>query len=243
MRQMLVMVFGLAALQGCTKSEPLKSEKKASEATRTVSKKSSTEASASRSNAAPQGKKISAAPAMPAPGELAPDFRLTSYQGEAVQLSSLKGSVVVLEWFNPECPFVKYAYNEGPMKKLISESRAKGVVWIGINSGALGNQGHGKDTNLNAMKAWGLTHAVCPDESGEVGQRYGATRTPEVVVIDKAGKIAYRGALDSSRGATPEPEDSYTNYAKQAIWAALEGKPQPDAASTKPWGCTVKYAR
>ena len=176
-------------------------------------------------------------------GQQAPAFTLTSYEGGQISLSAHSGKVVVLEWYNPDCPFVKYAYNEGPMKKLIAESVAKGVVWLGINSGAPGNQGHGAETNLRSKKAWGLSHAILEDADGSVGRLYGATRTPEVVVVGKNGKIAYRGALDTSRGAKPDPEDAYTNYTANAIAAVLAGDAVSAPTSTPPWGCTVKYKR
>jgi len=217
----------------------------AKEAATTVSEKTpgatvSTQATTTKTQPKPSTeKKAAQSPAK----NLAPDFTLTSYEGKKVSLSDYRGKVVVLEWFNPDCPFVKYAYDEGPMKSLISESDKQGVVWLSINSGAPGNQGHGAQTNLAAKKAWGLTHPILEDADGRVGRLYSATKTPHMFIVDKKGALVYQGALDTSRGATPEPGDDYTNYTKRAIAAALKGEDVPEPASTKAWGCSVKYAR
>jgi peroxiredoxin len=181
-----------------------------------------------------------AAPTVAEVGQPAPDFTLTTYEGETVRLSDLRGKVVVLEWFNPQCPFVKYVYEESTMAKTIQNATDKGVVWIGINSGAPGRQGHGSEVNLTAKKRWGLKHAIAPDPEGNVGRAYNASRTPEIFVITADGILAYAGAYDTSRGATPEPNTPYTHYTKEAIDAVLAGQ-TPDPATTKAWGCTVKY--
>lgn len=175
-------------------------------------------------------------------GQTAPEFKLTSYEGQAVRLSDTRGKVVVLEWFNPECPFVHYAYDEGPMKAMIREARGQGVVWIGINSGGPGKQGHGSVVNLKAKKDWQLQHAILVDEDGRVGRLYEAVKTPHMYVINRKGILVYRGALDSSRGAKPDPEDAYSNHTRQAIAAALKDAPVPGPRATKAWGCSVKYA-
>ena len=51
-----------------------------------------------------------------APVDAAPDFTLPDLDGNQVTLSSLRGKIVVLEWFNPECPFVRYAHSDGPLR-------------------------------------------------------------------------------------------------------------------------------
>jgi peroxiredoxin len=175
-------------------------------------------------------------------GQAAPEFELTSYEGQAVRLSDYRGKVVVLEWFNPECPFVHYAYDEGPMKAMIREARGQGVVWLGINSGGPGKQGHGSVVNLKAKKDWQLQHAILVDQDGRVGRQYEAIKTPHMYVINRKGTLVYRGALDSSRGAKPDAEDTYSNYTRQAIAATLKDAPVPEPRATKAWGCSVKYA-
>jgi len=184
----------------------------------------------------------SAALAQPAAkvGAQAPSFELTALDGKTHSLASAKGKLLVLEWFNPDCPFVKRAYNEGPMKALQKAHLAAGGQWFSINSNAAGKQGHGQPRNAEAAKAWGLAHPVLLDAKGVVGRAYGATRTPELVVIDAAGKVVYHGALDSTGGGGYGGKDPVVGYLADALAATRAGKPVA-VGQTKPWGCSVKY--
>lgn len=175
-------------------------------------------------------------------GAVAPDFTLIDTDGKQVKLAEYKGKVVVLEWFNPDCPFVKAAHTKGSLVKLAKTHAEKGVVWLAINSGAAGKQGHGAERNRTARKDFTLDHPVLLDEDGKVGRAYGATNTPHMFVIDKAGKIAYRGAIDNSPdGEGQSPADgTLINYVDQAISALTAGK-AASTTSTKPYGCSVKY--
>ena len=148
----------------------------------------------------------------------------------------------MLEWFNPECPFVKKHYGSGNMQKLQEEFTGKGVVWLTIDSSAPGLEG-----NLTAEQAekkiaeWKTKQtALLLDPDGKAGRTYGAKNTPHMFVINPEGKIIYEGAIDSK--ATPNPADiaSSTNYVKVALDESLGGKPVSNA-NTKPYGCSVKY--
>ena len=132
-------------------------------------------------------------------GEPAPAFSLPNLEGEAVSLADFAGKTVVLEWFNPDCPFVKYAHGpEGPLASLAKAKQAEGVVWLAINSGAPGKQGHGVARNREAKSEWALEHPILIDEDGAVGHSYGATSTPHMFVIDPEGTLIYAGALDNA---------------------------------------------
>jgi hypothetical protein len=131
-------------------------------------------------------------------GEAAPAFSLPDLEGKTVNLSDFAGKTVVLEWFNPDCPFVKYAHGEdGPLRTL-AKDRSGEVVWLAINSGAPGKQGAGAERNREATKEYAIEHPILLDESGSVGQAYGATNTPHMFVIDGSGKLVYAGALDNA---------------------------------------------
>ena len=171
-------------------------------------------------------------------GKPAPDFTLRDLDGKEVRLSSFKGKTVVLEWFNPGCPFVVYAHGEGPLETLPAKATADGVVWLAINSGAPGKQGHGVDVNKKAVADWKITHPVLLDESGAVGRAYGASTTPNVFVIDAAGTLAYAGALDNA--PLGKADGPVTNYVTAAL-ADLAAKRAVATPSTKPYGCSVKY--
>jgi peroxiredoxin len=179
---------------------------------------------------------------VPPVGSAAPEFSLPDANGKTHSLSEYKGKYVVLEWFNPECPFVKKHYGSGNMQKLQQEYTGKGVVWLTIDSNAPGTEGNITAEEAQKISASWKTHqtALLLDPEGKAGRAYGAKNTPNMVVIDPDGKIAYEGAIDSK--ATPNPADipSSTNYVKAALDESLTGKPVT-TSHTKPYGCSVKY--
>ena len=132
-------------------------------------------------------------------GEAAPEFSLPNTEGEQIALADFKGKTVVLEWFNPDCPFVVYAHEgEGPLVQLGNEKTKEGVVWLAINSGAPGKQGAGAERNKKAKADWKIDYPILIDEDGKVGQTYGAKTTPHMYVIDPEGKLVYAGGLDNA---------------------------------------------
>ena len=178
----------------------------------------------------------------PAVGSAAPDFSVSDSKGKTQTVSQYKGKYVVLEWFNPECPFVKKHYGSGNMQKLQEEFTGKGVVWLSIDSSAPGLEG-----NLTAEQAekkiaeWKTKQtALLLDPDGKAGRSYGAKNTPHMFIINPEGKIIYAGAIDSK--ASPNAADiaSSTNYVKVALEESLASKPV-STSSTKPYGCSVKY--
>jgi peroxiredoxin len=178
----------------------------------------------------------------PAQGDLgeAPDFKLEDLEGKEVSLSQFKGKTVVLEWFNPGCPFVQYAHGKGPLKDMGQRKIAEGVVWLAINSGAPGKQGAGVAANKKAAGEWSISYPILLDESGAVGKAYGAKTTPHMYVINAEGKLVYRGGLDNAplgevRG------DSHINHVESALAALAAGNPI-ETAEAQPYGCSVKYA-
>lgn len=176
-------------------------------------------------------------------GKPAPDFTLKDLDGKPTTLSSFKGKTVVLEWFNPGCPFVNKSHTKGSLKDEPAKVTKTGVVWLAINSGAAGKQGAGVDANKDGVKKFGLTYPVLLDEDGTVGTEYGATNTPHIMVIDPAGNLIYRGAVDNSpdgEGETPSG-GKLDSYVDDAVIAAQNGK-TPAVSETKAYGCGVKYS-
>lgn len=173
-------------------------------------------------------------------GETAPAFELTDTDGKTVKLADYKDKIVVLEWFNPECPvIVKHHKTQTTFNDLYKEFEAKGVVFLAINSGASGMQGHGKELNAKMKKEFALPYPVLLDESGKVGKAYGAKTTPHVFIIGKDGKLAYQGAVDNQK--KPGDKD-YKSYAKQALDQVIKGETVTES-ETKPYGCGVKYGK
>jgi peroxiredoxin len=179
---------------------------------------------------------------VPPVGTAAPDFSLTDAKGKTHSLSQYKGKYVVLEWFNPQCPFVKKHYGSGNMQKLQEEYTTKGVVWLTIDSSAPGTEGSLTAEQAQQKIAEWKAHqtALLLDPEGKAGRAYGAKNTPDMIVINPEGKIIYEGAIDSK--ATPNPADipSSTNYVKVALDESMAGR-QVTTTTTKPYGCSVKY--
>lgn len=182
------------------------------------------------------------APASPVVGKPAPAFTLHDLDGKEVSLASFAGKTVVLEWFNPGCPFVKASHTVGSLKEEAKKQTANGVVWLAINSGAPGKQGNDLEANKEAVKTFGLEHPVLRDEDGKVGHAYGATNTPNLFVIDKTGTVVYAGAIDNSPdGEGQSPADgTLVNYVDAALADLAAGRPVQTPV-TKPYGCGVKY--
>jgi peroxiredoxin len=180
--------------------------------------------------------------AKPVIGQAAPAFTLTDSNGKTHSLADFKGKTVVLEWTNAECPFVVKHYGSGNMQKQQAAATADGVVWLTINSGAPGKQGHVDGAGANAIIAakGGKQTAYLLDSDGKVGRSYLAKTTPHMYVIDGGGTLRYMGAIDS----TPSPDQSdipnSTQYVSQALAELKAGKPV-GVAITQPYGCSVKY--
>lgn len=175
-------------------------------------------------------------------GDRAPDFTLRDLDGDMHSLSryTSQGKVVVLEWFNPKCPFVVKHYRDSDaqtMNELADRYEGEDVVWLRVNSGAPGKQGHGMELNRDVQRDWNIDGPILVDETGTVGRAYGAKHTPEMYIIDTNGTLVYHGAIDNNRG-TSEPGDQ--NYVDQALQDVLAGN-DVRLKSTRAYGCSVKY--
>lgn len=169
-----------------------------------------------------------------APGAPSPAFTLEDQTGRKVSLSDYAGQVVVLEWINPDCPFVVRHARAKTMKTLAEKYKDQGVVWIGINTTHYAN----KETNAKWIASNELPYPVLDDHAGEVGRLYGAKTTPHMYIVDKGGNLVYQGGIDDdpngSKGA------GALNYVDQALGELLAGK-AVSVPQSKPYGCTVKY--
>lgn len=237
--QKLLRISILLALVGCadTNKAPATAESGAADKTQVPA----STAGATQKTDAPKPQEA-AAPAAEI-GKPAPAFALKDLDGKSVELASFKGKTVVLEWFNPECPFVKKSHGDkGSLKGTAKRFAAKDVVWLSVNSGAPGKQGAGAETNKAGKSTFGMENPILLDEEGKVGKLYGATNTPHMFVIDKTGVLAYAGAIDNSpdgEGESPEG-GKLVNYVEQAIGELDAGKPV-SVSRTKAYGCSVKY--
>ncbi len=182
------------------------------------------------------------AQAAPRLGEPAPAFTLTGADGKAYSLADYKGKYVVLEWTNHDCPFVKKHYKSGNMQSQQKELTGKGAVWLSVISSAPGKQGHVDAAGANALtqSRGAAPTAVLLDPSGDVGHQYEAKTTPHMYVVAPDGKLIYMGGIDSVPSSDADDIAKATPYVKVALAEAMGGKPVTNA-STKPYGCSVKY--
>jgi peroxiredoxin len=182
------------------------------------------------------------AAAVAAVGQPAPAFTATDTSGKTVSLADFKGKHVVLEWVNPGCPFVVKHYQSANMQGTQKDAVAKGVVWLAVNSTSEDAGDYKKPAD---MAAWmqqqkAAASATLIDASGKLGRAYGARTTPHLYVIDPAGTVVYAGAIDSKASSNPADIPGATNHVKAALAESLAGKPV-SVASTRPYGCSIKY--
>ena len=183
-----------------------------------------------------------AAAAILAIGQPAPEFTAKTLKGESVSLADFKGKVVVLEWVNFDCPFVKKHYASGNLPKLQQDYTAKAVVWLTINSSAEGKQGYYEPAKMaeRAAKEGNKASHFLMDTDGKVGQAYAAKVTPHLFIIGKDGVLRYDGAIDSKPSTDPADVATADKLFVNALDAVLAGKEVPQARN-KPYGCGVKY--
>lgn len=177
-------------------------------------------------------------------GKPAPAFKAVDViTGKEISNESLKGKTVVLEWNNFGCPFVKKFYSAGSMQAQQAAAVNDGVVWVSINSSAAGKEGNFKDASAAkaaiAEKKLKSSHYLL-DADGTIGKAYGAKTTPHMFVIDKAGTLAYQGAIDDKSTADSADIASAKNYVTMAL-ASLKAGTAIETATTQPYGCFVKY--
>lgn len=186
-----------------------------------------------------------AAFAAPQVGDLAPDFTIKDINGNSQSLNQYKGKLIVLEWTNFSCPFVKKHYGSHHMQDLQKKYTAKGVVWLSIASSGEGREGYmSNDDALKMTKERDVSSSgFILDTDGTIGKSYGAKTTPHMFVINKEGKIAYMGAIDDNDSTDVEDLKTATNYVSRALDALMNKKAVPEPLATDPYGCSVKYKR
>jgi peroxiredoxin len=175
-------------------------------------------------------------------GQPAPTFTAGATNGSNVSLAEHRGKIVVLEWTNHECPYVRKHYETGNMQALQKDAKAKDVVWLTVISSAPGEQGH-----VTAAQADELTRsreavptAVLLDPRGTVGRLYDAKVTPHMYVIDPKGVLMYAGAIDDRPTTRRADVQTAQNYVRVALAAVMAGQPVKTPV-TRAYGCTVKY--
>ena len=182
--------------------------------------------------------------AAPQIGQVAPEFSLTDINGNRHSLSDYRGKTVVIEWVNPECPFVRKHYRSGNIPALQKAATADGVIWLSINSGHPGAQG---DYDKAQVEAWMKSNQVAStayfrDPDGKVGKLYDARTTPHLFIVNSAGALVYAGGIDDVRSADVDDLAKANNYVKAALADLKAGNPVATPTS-KPYGCGIHYGK
>lgn len=175
-------------------------------------------------------------------GEPAPAFSAVDTAGKTHRLEDYAGKVVVLEWTNHDCPYVRKHYDAGNMQVQQRAATSAGGVWLSVISSAPGKQGH-----VSAEEAAALTRsrsaapsAVLLDPDGTMGRAYGARTTPHMFIIDGSGTLVYQGGIDSIASTDQADIGDARQYVRVALDEVLNGKPVTEAV-TRPYGCSIKY--
>jgi peroxiredoxin len=185
---------------------------------------------------------LSSARAAVSIGSPAPDFTGTDVNDALHKLSDYKGKIVVLEWTNPQCPYVHKMYDSGTMQALQKQATAEDVVWLTVDSAAAGKEGYldGDAGKAFVRRVNMASSALLLDTDGAIGRLYDAKATPHMYVIDKNGVLAYRGAIDDRPSADPDSLKGATNYVRAALDELEAGKPVT-TTTTQAYGCNIKY--
>ncbi|MBP1683152.1 MAG: Thiol-disulfide isomerase/thioredoxin domain protein [Ignavibacteriaceae bacterium] len=174
--------------------------------------------------------------------ESAPEFKLTDSNGSEHSLSDFKGKIVVLEWINYDCPFVKKHYDSKNMQSLQKKYTETDIIWLAICSSNKGKQGNFsvEEINKRTNERGAKFTAYLIDEDGTVGKMYGAKTTPHMYVIDKSGMLVYAGGIDDKASADVDDVEAAKNYVSSALDELLGGS-KVSVQSSTPYGCSVKY--
>ncbi len=176
------------------------------------------------------------------PGELAPALQLRDTHGKSVNLADFRGKTVVIEWFNPNCPFVQKHYGSSNMQSLQNKYTRQGVAWLIVNSTNPSHQDYLEPNQLSERftQLKGHATALLMDADGKAGLAWGAKTTPHMFIVDPLGKLAYAGGIDDKRSSNPGDIKGAKNYVALALDQLKAGKPVTEN-NTRPYGCSVKY--
>ena len=175
-------------------------------------------------------------------GHMAPNFKAKAVDGKMLSLKQYRGKIVVLEWTNHQCPFVRKFYDSNTMQALQKTYTQKGIIWLRIISSGKGKQGYvspSQARNIISQQNIYASNTIL-DPKGKIGYRYDAKTTPHFFIINKKGRLAYQGAIDDTPSTRQSDIKAAKNYVSAALDQLLRGK-KVTIVQTRPYGCSVKY--
>ncbi len=175
-------------------------------------------------------------------GKPAPNFSAMDENGRRQRLSDYRGSRVVLEWTNRDCPFVIKHYESDNMQSLQNDARSRGVVWLTVTSTRPGHAGYmdagGAQRFRNRYEATPTSFLLDPD--GRMGRQYDVEVTPQVFIIDADGILVYMGGMDDKPTTRIADVDQAIDYVGKALDETLAGRPV-SRPITRAYGCPIDY--
>ena len=166
-------------------------------------------------------------------GAKVPDFQGRDLQGKQHRLSDYAGKIVVLEWSSPECPYSRRYYENGTLDSLYDYAANNGIIWINIVPRLQ------KLTKEQAFKQFDASKKiVILDTSLDISTAYGATTTPQILIINKQGILSYSGGIDST-AMLKKGASKVVPYTRNALGDLLANR-EVDKKITRAFGCFVK---
>ena len=158
------------------------------------------------------------------------NFTLNDYNGKSHSLKDFKDSkAIVVMFIATKCP-VSNAYNTR-METLYNDYKDKGISFIAINS----NKAESVDEIKSHAKEHGLTFLILKDQQNKVADKFDASVTPEIYVLNSKYEIQYHGRIDDSR----EEDNVESKDLENALNEILAGK-KVSKSRTKAFGCSIK---
>jgi len=146
-----------------------------------------------------------------------------------------KDNVVVLVFLANHCPVVT-AY-EDRVIDFANDYKDKGVKVIAVCVDVMNEQDKLPGIKQR-VKEKGYPFVYGYDDSQEIGKAYGATNTPQFVVVDKDKTIRYTGAMDDNQNEARVSKQ----YLRDAVDAVLKGE-SPEVKETRAVGCGIRYKK
>ncbi|MCG8650272.1 MAG: redoxin domain-containing protein [Pirellulales bacterium] len=172
-----------------------------------------------------------------APSTQVKDFSLPTGDGGEVSLfADVEADFHVVCFLGTECPLARVY---GPrLQRMADEFATRGVRWIGVNS----NVQDSMEELAEYVRQHGIRFPVAKDYDRGVAVNFGATRTPEVFVIDRGGNIRYQGRIDNQYQPGIARSEANQHDLRNAVEELLAGKPvsRPNVAAV---GCLISLPR
>jgi len=152
-------------------------------------------------------------------GEHIEGFRLSDPRGKSWSLADFDDHpIVVVVFMGTECPLMKLYTPR--LAKMASDFDDQGVAFVGINS----NQQDGLSEITHFAHSHKITFPILKDPGNRVADKFGATRTPEVFVLDVDRRLRYHGSIDDQYHYGIQRQKADHDYLRNALTSLVAGR-------------------